>query len=137
VSHIFKNLLWQFLSFAGVGVIGTLAQYVILVGLVTTIGLDLVIASGAGFTFGAVVNYALNSWFTFRSNMRRREAMSKFFCVALIGLVLNSLVMALATNMMQVHYFFSQLAATGIVLIWSFAGNYLWTFREHGVAHEQ
>lgn len=124
------EMIKQFIRFAGVGLIGTSAHYLVLVSLVQFGGGDSVWASDIGFVVGALVNYHLNYIYTFRSNKCHREAMLKFFSVATVGLMLNSIVMTALTKELSLHYLFSQLAATGLVLVWNFAGNRFWTFRE-------
>ncbi len=125
----------QFLHFAAIGAVGTAVQYAVLMALVRGSGVYAVTASAVGFVAGALMNYTLNYRFTFRSRKCHREAMAKFFSVALIGLGFNTLVMGLAMNFAGLHYLASQLAATGLVLLWNFAGNRYWTFRE--VAHAE
>ena len=119
----------QFLAFAAVGAVGTAAQYVVLVALVHGLGIDPVAASASGFVVGAFVNYALNYRITFRSSKRHREAITKFFSVALVGICLNTLVMRLAV-FGGLHYLLGQVVATGIVLFSNFLGNRFWTFKE-------
>lgn len=122
-------LVRQFLSFAGVGVVGTSAHFLALYSLVEFAGVVPYAASGAGFALGALVNYILNYYLTFQSDNRHREAMLKFFVVAFVGLVLNTLIMRFATEIIVLHYLLAQVIATGLVLIWNFAGNKYWTFR--------
>jgi len=38
--------------------------------------------------------------------------------------------MAAGVNVFQLHYLLVQVIATGLVLLWNFAGNRSWTFRE-------
>lgn len=118
----------QFLRFSGVGAIGTAGHYLTLVLLVEVAGVDAVPASLAGFVVGALINYHLNRTYTFRSDVAHRVAMPKFFTIAAIGALLNTLIMSLAVNQLGLHYLLSQVLATGIVLVWGFAGNRLWTF---------
>lgn len=127
------SLLEQFISFAGVGAIGTVAHWSVLVFLVQWLSTDPVLASFTGAVVGALTNYVLNYRFTFRSTKRHREAMAKFLTVAGVGLALNSLIMAVCVGA-GIHYLLSQVIATGLVLLWGFAGNRLWTFRESGYA---
>ena len=89
-----------------------------------------VIASAVGFVLGAFVNYILNYRYTFRSTKNHREAMTKFMAVALAGLILNTFIMAMATGYFALHYLLAQILATGLVLIWNYSVNLLWTFRE-------
>ncbi|MGB1141445.1 MAG: GtrA family protein [Halioglobus sp.] len=120
----------QLRSFAAVGIVGTAVHYLVLVALVSSGSAHPVPASALAFTGGAVVNYTLNYRFTFASRKRHVEAASKFYVVALVGLLINSAIMALGVNTLDWHYLLTQLLATGIVFIWNFAGNKVWTFRE-------
>ena len=130
VNNARYNLLRQFLSFSGVGVIGTVTHYTTLLMLVEIAEVGAVLASACGFVVGALVNYVLNYRYTFRSKRRHHEAISKFFTVALVGLGLNTLIMSLAIGILFLHYLLAQVVATGLVLIWNFSGNRWWTFRE-------
>ena len=125
-----NQLLTQFIRFTGVGTVGTLAHYGVLILLVQGMGLDVVMASTAGFIVGALINYVLNYHYTFASKKLHREAMSKFFTVALIGMLFNGVIMALCSNVLDLHYLLAQILATGLVLLWGFSANRWWTFRE-------
>jgi putative flippase GtrA len=119
----------QFLKFAASGAVGTLIQYAILVGLSEGFGVDSVLASAIGFACSAIVNYLLAHRLVFRSSAQHRRALPTFLLVASIGLGLNTAIMYALVEYGGVHYFLSQLAATGIVLCWNFTVNRLWTFR--------
>lgn len=119
----------QFLFFAAVGAIGTAAHYALLLALVQGPGVNPVSASAAGAALGALVNYLLNYRFTFRSRQAHRNTAPKFFFLAAVGLGLNTLLMALGVNVLHWHYLLVQIFATGLVLIWNFFGNRIWTFR--------
>lgn len=120
----------KFAYFSGVGVIATGIQYVILIVLVQGFGLPPVIASGIGFVASAVVNYMLNYHVTFESRKAHSEAATKFMVIAALGLIVNSLIMHVGTDILKIHYILTQLVASGSVLMWNFTGNYLWSFRE-------
>jgi len=123
------NLLKRFIVFAGVGVIGTSAHYIVLIALVDIGSILPSIASSIGFAVGALVNYLLNYRFTFASDQQHAVALPKFFTIALMGFFLNGLIMTFGTRLFCVHYIFIQIFATLIVLIWNFTGNSLWTFK--------
>ena len=118
----------QFLVFASVGAVGTLVHYCVLITLVTFGLTDAVLGSAFGFVSGAFTNYILNYRITFQSRKRHIEALPKFFTVAVAGLVLNTAIMALAFVKLNLHYLIAQAIATGIVLLWNFVGNRIWTF---------
>jgi putative flippase GtrA len=134
VVSVADGLARQFVTFAGMGVIGTMAHYSILLAWVEWAGLASVTGSAIGFVAGALVNYALNYRFTFRSSASHRVALPKFMAVAIIGFCLNSLFMMAGTRWLSLHYLIVQMLATGAVLFLGFAANSLWTFgwKEHG-----
>ena len=118
----------QFIKFAGVGVIGTLAHYLVLILSVELFDADTVLASSLGALAGAIVNYILNYRFTFQSNKQHSEAFIKFLLVAGIGFAFNGLLMGLFTRVLNWFYLFAQVITTLLVLVWNFIGNRLWTF---------
>ena len=61
------NIFRQFICFAGVGCVSALGHYGLLIVLVQFARVDAVLASAAGASLGAVINYLLNYRFTFRS----------------------------------------------------------------------
>jgi len=129
-SKLLKGTFVQFISFASIGAIGTLVHYAVLISLVQIGEIIPVVGSVIGFICGALVNYTLNYHITFRSNKQHHEAMLKFFSVAICGLVINTIIMSLSINSLHLHYILSQMLASGLVLIWNFSCNKIWTFRE-------
>lgn len=121
----------QFVKFAGVGAIGTMAHYTALMLLVQLFDANAVLASSIGAIIGAIVNYILNYHYTFNSSKAHTETAWKFFTIASVGFVLNALMMALLTEILTLFYLFAQVISTGVVLIWNFLGNRLWTFQEN------
>ena len=122
-------LLRQFVKFTGVGFMSAIGHYGLLIALVQLAAVQPVPASAAGALLGAWINYSLNYRYTFHSTRRHRESVLRFGIVAAIGLVLNTLFMWVGVDVIGVHYLLSQVVTTGLVLIWSFAGNRFWTFR--------
>ena len=105
-------------------------HYGALILLVQIMALNAIVASTAGFVIGAVTNYQLNYHYTFASDKNHAEAMSKFFTVAIVGMLFNGLVMFLCVNLLDMLYLFAQVVATALVLLWNFFANRWWTFRE-------
>jgi len=124
------TLLEKFIRFACVGAFGVVVQYLILIVLIELFAQNTVIASAAGFVVAAGVNYYLNYHFTFASEKRHHETLVKFAIIASIGLALNSAIIALGTELLALHYLLAQALAIGVVLIWNFFGNLLWTFND-------
>jgi putative flippase GtrA len=122
-----KHRLIQFTLFSAIGLVGTAAHFFLLILLVQGIGVNPVFASIAGFVLGALVNYWLNYHITFQSKTSHYSSLPRYMTVALIGLGLNTFIMAKAVVLF--HYLLSQLLATGLVLIWNFLCSCYWTFR--------
>ena len=127
-----RHLVSQFITYAGVGSIGTVAHYLLLLFLVEQLHVTPYLGAVAGFMLGALVNYYLNHRITFRSQKRHHEALPKFLTVAAAGVVLTGLLMAWATERLHIHYFIAQLVTTALLLCLTFIGNRLWTFRHPG-----
>ncbi len=120
----------RFLSFAGIGAVATGIQYVVLILGVHVAGIEPVLASTIGFIIAAFANYRLNRRYTFRSNKPHIEAFSKFVAVALVGLLLNGVLLAAGTQLMGLNYLLAQILATALVLVWNYSANAVWTFAE-------
>lgn len=121
-------LIRQFIKFTGVGLVSAIGHYGLLITLVQIAAVPAVPASAAGALLGALINYSLNYRYTFRSSRQHREAVLRFAAVATVGLVLNTLFMWVGVEIIGAHYLLSQVVTTGLVMIWSFAGNRYWTF---------
>jgi putative flippase GtrA len=111
-----------------VGAVGTVVHYALLFGLVEGTGISAVAASTCGAIAGALVNYLLNYRYTFRSRRPHYESLLKFAVVSAGGVVVNALVVFVATGAFGWHYLVAQLVATAVVLGSAFAVNRAWTF---------
>jgi putative flippase GtrA len=117
----------RFVRFSLVGGVATAIQYALLILLVHAFGMAPTPASCIGFVLSAGVNYLLNYRFTFQSDRPHAAAAAKFGLLAGTGLLINAAIMRLMTGA-GVQYLIAQACATGVVLLWNFAGNSLWTF---------
>lgn len=118
----------QLIKYGTAGAVGTAVQYAILIGLVEGFGSDAVVASTLGAVVGAVVNYALNHRYTFRSRQPHAISLAKYMVVSAGGIALNAVVIAGATSYAGMHYVGAQVLATIVVFVVAFAVNRVWTF---------
>ena len=123
------SLTGQFGAFLFVGLFAFVAHYATLIVLAELLRTDTVLASAIGFVAGGITSYGLNYRFTFRSTKRHAAALPQFFLVALVGLALNTALMALLVKLLGLHYAVGQLITTGVLTLWHFGANRLWTFR--------
>lgn len=117
-----------FLRYCMTGGLGTAAQYMILIIGVHILGMPVVFSS-LGAVAGAFINYFINYHYTFESRQSHLKTMHRFFGVALIGFFLNTIIMGFCIHELRLHYLLAQCLSTGIVLVWGFTVNLIWTFR--------
>ena len=125
----------RFGRFLIVGVSATLLQYAILIALVRASALHPILASTIGFIASAALNYTLNRGYTFRSRVAYFPGLLRFAMIAGLGLLVNAAVMATGAAA-GLHYLAAQIAATAVVLMWSFHANQRWTFAGAGRTSE-
>lgn len=119
---------FRFFRYGLVGAIGTLAQYAILVGAVSTHIATPVTASMAGAVAGAIINYILNAKYTF-NHKGHVQALPKFALIAVIGALMNGVLMKILIDTFGLNYLVAQVLATFIVLGMTYMLNSRWTFR--------
>ena len=130
MAHNLKTTLRRLTAFGLVGVIGTGTHYLVLIMLVESAGINPVTATSVGFVVGALVNYALNRRYTFQSSKSHLDAGPKFFIIAIVTGIVNSLLVYGGANLLGANYLLVQIGATFIVFLANFALNSLWTFQE-------
>ena len=86
-------------------------------------------AALCGFTLGGVLSYRLNRRHTFGSERPHEEAAWRFALVAGVAFVLTYALMRVMVEGWSIPYLPAQVATSGLVMIWTFAANKLWTFR--------
>jgi len=122
------DLVRQVITFLCVGGFATALHYAVMFALVYVLGWHPVPASTTGFITSAVVNFALNARFTFRSTRSVLHTAPRFAIVAATGLLLNRYILALLLSL-GIHVLIGQIVATLCVLTWNYIINALWTFR--------
>lgn len=87
------------------------------------------IANSLGFILAATSNYILNRLWTFHStNPNVMLEFTRFFSIALIGLIINLLIIWAMSGKFKVNFYISKLVATLVVTLWNFLINAYYTF---------
>ena len=124
------ELFIKFIKFGIVGVSGVVVDFGVTWLLKEQLRLNKYIANSAGFTFAVLSNYVLNRIWTFHSADPNVGAQfAKFTIVALIGLGMNNAIIFLLTERKGVKFYPAKLIATGVVMLWNFGANYMFTFK--------
>lgn len=125
-----SDLLIKFIKFGIVGVSGIVVDFGTTWLLKEQLRLNKYIANSAGFACAVVSNYFLNRLWTFHSaDPHVGIQFAKFTIVALIGLGMNNAIIYYLTERQSVKFYASKLVATGVVMLWNFGANYLFTFK--------
>lgn len=87
------------------------------------------VANTLGFILAATSNFFLNRIWTFHStNPNVMMEFTRFFLIALIGLMINLLIIWAMNGKLKVNFYISKLAATVLVTLWNFLINAYYTF---------
>ena len=116
------------ISFVLVGGFATGVHYALMALLIWLVDCPLVLASAIGFAVSAVANYLLNARLTFRSKESHAKTLPRFIVTALLGLAINSLLLAFLVSL-GMHPALAQLLTTLGVMLWNYTINALWTFK--------
>ena len=129
ISNHIMHLNERFIRFFIAGGIAAAVQYSILIALVEWFHWPPVPASALGYVLSAILNYHLNYAFTYRSQQAHLRTFLRFAVVATVGLSLNSFFMYVFAHVVGWHYLLAQIVSIGLVLLWNFTLNTLWSFR--------
>jgi putative flippase GtrA len=133
-----------FLRYVVVGLSGTAIDLVSLYFMTEWSGIDprvdprFSLLVTIAFLLAVVNNYVLNRAWTFQSKDRNVTGeFGRFLVVALGGFLLTQMLMGLFVGFLGLWYMLSKALTSGLVLIWNFALNKLWTFRSQPLAHPE
>lgn len=128
---------WYFLMFCIIGVINTIVDVTIFLGL-REVAVPIILANIVSTSTAVVVSYFLNRRFTFRSNREVARSLPQFIIITLIGLwVLQPIIIGLGLLFLnspavdanltafvstagQYYELLAKLAATPTTLVWNF-----------------
>lgn len=134
----------QFIKFALIGALNTGVDF----GILNTLsyftgvyaGARLIPLNAVSFVIALVNSYALNKYWTFRAAGQGVSGVEfgKFLAISLVGLAINTGALVLVTSFfappfgfsIQLWENFAKAAATGVSLIWNFAGYKYIVFRK-------
>ena len=125
-----KVLIFKFFKFCAVGFSGMLIDFGTTWILKEKMKINRYVANSCGFVLAATSNYFFNRIWTFESqNSKIASEYFSFVFIALIGLGINNLILWFLSDKLKINFYFSKIIATGIVTLWNFGMNFLFTFR--------
>jgi putative flippase GtrA len=128
-SFFTEAFLLKFVKFSMVGFSGVFVDFGTTFFCKEILRIQKYVANSFGFILAATTNYILNRIWTFHStNPNVMLEFTRFFSIALIGLVINLLIIWAMTGKFKVNFYVSKLVATLLVTLWNFLINAYFTF---------
>ena len=126
ISH---ELISKFAKFSAVGTSGAIIDFAITYFLKEKVRINKFAANSAGFAVAATSNYIFNRIWTFDSaHPEIFVQFGKFFVISLLGLALSNFLIWILHSRNRMNFYLVKLISIGLVMIWNFTLNYLYTF---------
>jgi len=123
-------VLLKFIKFCAVGFSGMILDFGTTWILKEKFRINKYISNSTGFIFAATSNYMLNRYWTFHSgNKEVATEYLSFMLIALVGLGINNMVIFLLHEKLKLNFYFAKVLAVGVVTVWNFGMNFLFTFK--------
>lgn len=127
----------RFVKFSLVGALGAIIDFGLLNLLKGYYGWPLLLANTVSVSVAIISNFSWNRLWTFPESRTRkkRKQLPQFALVNLVGLIINNIIVV-GLDVVFIHYVdepwsynLAKLVAIGIVLLWNFGANRMWTYR--------
>ena len=119
-----------FLGYVLIGGIATVVDMGILFLLTSVAGVYYLISSAISYLFGMITNYSLNKTYNFKNKIKKvMMQFGVFASVALVGLVINQIVLYVLVDFFNMHYLLAKIISVAIVMFYSFIGHDRITFK--------
>ena len=119
---LFKN----YVFFAG---IATVADFTTLYIFTEIFEFHYLISGLFGYIVGMSINFSLNKYYNFKNESERiRLQFSIFMGVALVGLLLNQIILYILVDITEMWYIHAKFFSVSLVMLWSFWGHKKVTF---------
>jgi len=115
------------------GATAAAAHFGLLIALIEFLTINPTLASALGFTAAVFINYSLQYYWTFaiESQGMHQVIFTSYLLVTFFTLSLNTALFWTMNELMGFQYFYSQVFATGFVLIVNFLVNNKYTFSQN------
>jgi len=122
-------LLQKIIKFGVVGLVGMSIDFSITWCCKERIRINKYLANTAGFSVAVINNFFLNYIWTFNhpSGMIT-VALGLFIIIAVIGLLINNLLLYIFTDLFKIQFYFSKSFVVIGVFFWNFTLNYIFNF---------
>ena len=117
-----RNLINQFIKFAGVGFVAFFIDYGLLIFFTEVLGIYYLVSATMSFTISVVFNYvaSMRYVFTHRDDISRTREFAIFIILSIVGLMLNNVGMFIGVDVLGVDYRITKVIATACVTVFNF-----------------
>ena len=117
----YNKLIKQMLKFGIVGGLAFLIDYGVFSLLNQIFGIHYLISSVISFSVSVIFNYIMSIKWVFDVNKNQTtKDFAVFMILSIIGLLLNSFIMYISVDLINIHELISKIIATFIVMIYNF-----------------
>jgi len=126
-----NEILLKFSKYSVVGGSGVFVDFGITYLCKEKLRINKYLSNSIGFIVTASSNYVLNRIWTFESkNENIIFEYWAFIFVSIIGLFLNNFIILIIHEKLKYNFYFAKIGAIGVITLWNFIGNYLYTFSD-------
>lgn len=130
IIEVQSKELFKIIKFAIIGVLNTLVNWVFFY-ILNSIGVYYLISNIIAYSLATIHSYFWNSTWVFNYNKRLEIKSSiKFIILNLCGLALNTFILFLLVDFLNINKFISLIFATVLVTIINYIFNKMWVFRK-------
>lgn len=116
-----KKIIKQILKFGVVGGLAFVIDYTLLYLLTEFLNIHYLVSSIISFSVSVIFNYILSIKWVFDVNKKQDvKEFIIFIVLSIIGLGINSLIMYIMVDLMNVYYMASKIVATAVVMVYNF-----------------
>lgn len=128
-----KKIMRQFCRFSLVGVVSFLVDYALLFTFTETFHMHYLLSSMLSFSAATVFNYIYSTKYVFDCNVehRKKGRFSIFLLLSGYGLLLNSIIMKMLVEHLELYYMLAKICTALLVSFWNFISRKV--FLEDGV----
>lgn len=128
MQNIFDDVK-RFVKFGVVGVLNTLINWIIFI-ILSANGVYYIISNIIAYTVATINSYLLNSKWVFNNGDNyTKETTIKFIILNFIGLVLNTAILYILVDILNIKKVIAMIITTIIVMIINYFVNKLWVFK--------